>query len=195
MESEVFFNIDTLIEMSTKIGIETSINEINKFTLENSKKDKIGDKRLRNTHLLLKQYRNLKVHVREAIYELNTIYNNKEYKKDNDLVEMFEELEFTGDNILINSIKNGKERTRIILTHIDNILEYFRLICLKQEKLIKWNIIYDLYLSDIESDYMSMSEIVNKYNVDERTIYRYVLQAEEDLSTLFFGLDGIIFKL
>lgn len=181
-----------LLKMCVTIGSNIAMEIISEERKSKSKGSKY-DRRLRNTLLLLGKYRDFKVHIQDSIYNKNQMYENIA-ENDNMLIDILNDMESSDideDYIHIESIKKTKERTAIMLFHIENMLEHYKSICIskKNEYEKHWNIIYDLYISDENLD---KSDIVDKYNIDRRTLYRHIEQAKRDLSILFFGIDGIL---
>ena len=99
-------------------GMQKGLAEYDRKQKSNSKMK--YDKRLRNTALLLRNYRNFKEHCKNAIYEeLETIKD----KEDADVIEIFDKIYDTdNDTAIVKSILKAKERTLIIIKHIDNCI-------------------------------------------------------------------------
>ncbi len=140
------------------------------------------DKRFHNTKLLLKHYRDFKTHVGEEQLQ-------------EDVGLTFDDIlsEFDDESELVQSIKRTKERTSVILKHIDTMLCYYEIACERSdhsEDLRRWRIIKSMYIDSDTTDY-SVDDLAELYSVDKRTIYRDVNEAARTLSVLFFGIDGL----
>ena len=142
------------------------------------------DKRLHNTNLLLKEYRTLKAGCRNAIFTKN------EKVKVDDVIE--EIMEAKNDAVVVESIKRSAERTEIILDHIDNALEIFRMSCAKggEKEKRSYKVIKGLYINKEEK---SIKELAKEFEVSEVTIHGDIKSAKEKLSVLFFCIDGLRF--
>ena len=96
--------------------------------------------------------------------------------------------EANDDGLLtVESIQVRAARTRIILSHVNKMLEFYHHRCSlsgKTEIERKWLVIYHLYVSNDEK---TIAELASEFCVDERTVYRYNRMALEELSALFFG--------
>lgn len=166
--------------------VKQVISEYDKQQREKDKKRK--DRRLRNTHLLLKNYNNLLIHIDYAIDSEIKIQEDTEEMYDPDSVEYDDE---QYELIYINAIKRTKTRTRIIVKHIETAIEFY-----KQKSNID-NISKRRYevLNKYYFENKKISEIAIELDCSEKTIVRDKNKAVEELSSLFFGIDGIKFGL
>lgn len=173
-------NLDELIKTATEIGIQVGMEYIRKEK-EARRKDRY-DRRLRNTKLLLREYRRLKTHCTDAIYEIqhNPIF----------LLDEIDEFEYD-DQRYINSIKESTERTATIISHVDKMLEIYRQICEMSkypEEQRRYSIIKAVYLDEEEKD---IDDIADEHCINKRTVYKDINKAVESLSALIFGVDGL----
>ena len=103
------------------------------------------DRRLSNTKLLLKNYRQLLDHCENAVYE-----SGNDEDADNGLVDMLEYLNGSAsDGLKIESICRSAERTRIIISHIDKMIHLYKYYCDSSphsEDARRYRVIYWLYL-------------------------------------------------
>ncbi|MEL3956910.1 hypothetical protein NST17_06830 [Caldifermentibacillus hisashii] len=166
---------------------EKHLEVISKTVLDYLEKEKEKDRkrkhdwRLKNTKLLLRNYRNFKIHasdVEEDIEELDSILLD----------------EFLGsEEFAIESIKKSKQRTLVMINYIDRMMEVYRILAEKSgkpEDLRRYKILYDMY---INPDKKSVMEIAECHNVSEKTAYRNCKEAINTFSSLVFGVDGIRF--
>ncbi|HBG1534383.1 hypothetical protein [Clostridioides sp. ZZV15-6598] len=175
-------NIDTLIEKVINIAAEKAI-----ATYENRRKEEVKysyDRKLRNTKLLLKHYKNFKRHVNNSIFKVSNINENA--------IEILEELTDSKitENLFVESISNSVSRTNIIISHINtmiNIYEAYSKQCGELEER-KYRITYKRFIDEKK---WSIKEIADSENIDNRTVYRDINLACEKLSVFFFGIDGI----
>lgn len=151
---------------------------------EREKEKKRYDRRLRNTELLLKNYRNFKEHAENAIYLDNELENESlEDELDEDA---------NNDKMYINSILKTKKRTQIILKHIDRCLEYYECKCLSSEKEEVQRRIKVIKMLYIDDEKMSYFEVAKKLGeISTKTIERAKKVALSELTVLFFGIDGV----
>ena len=174
-------------EEAVKIGVREAINYIKQQ--EYQKTTKRYDRRLRNTGLLLKNYRKLKIHNKE------TERSMKEIKNEN-AIDILDDIESINDEEqYIQSISRTKKRTNIILRHIDKMLKYYKAIleCENDNKVRGYKIIYRLYIQQLgeREKTPTYESVAEEFNISERTVSRDVKEAIKDLSGLFFGIDGI----
>ncbi|RXM69418.1 sigma-70 family RNA polymerase sigma factor [Clostridium tetani] len=182
--------------MTTKETLEEIvkrvIKEYDKQQREKAKKKR--DRRLRNTDLLLRNYDNLITHVNYAVEDEKKL----EIEDPEELLdEIEEEINLEDDEeyegIYINAIKRTKTRTRIILKHIEVAIEFYR----QKTKLSnnvndtrRYTVIYKYYFEK-----KKIAQIAEELGYSDKTISRDKKRAIEELSVLFFGIDGIKFSL
>lgn len=176
-------DLEHLVDLVAKSAAEEAIHQYKKAE-EDAKKGR-HKRKLHNTRLILKNYNLLKIHNDSSIAELADIVDDEAF----DLISaMLNKPD--AEEIKIKSIKQSVVRTRIILDHIDTMLEAYRRRCVKSNREMekrRWEVIARMYL--YEDGRMSADEIANEFRLDTRTIYRDVDMACEDLSTLLFGVD------
>lgn len=144
------------------------------------------DRRLRNTKLLLRNYRTLKSHCENAIYERACIVG--ENMSAIDILDFLDDF-LPDESLYVESIKRTTERTAIILAHIDEMMRVFEFLCHQSGRLEderRYRVIKALYIE--ESD-KAVEEVAADEFVDQRTIYRDVNISCEKLSALLFGAD------
>jgi hypothetical protein len=190
---EIDESILLVIEKSITAGVNDGIQRgLKEYDLKQKNKTKIKyDRRLRNTRLLLKNYRSFVQHCNNTEYSVeNSI--KKAIKEKDVYVELFEDLyNLQDDAFVVSSILKSKEKTKIILDHIDLCLEFFERKALKtnnQEMKRRYNVIYDLY---IKEEAMSFEEIAEQEHISTKTVNRDKNKAIQELSVLIFGIDGL----
>lgn len=176
-----------LIKLAAKAGAEAAIERLEK---ERQKQYKGRyDKRLRNTKLLLKNYKLFKQHLKNAIYEATQI------EEDNaiDILDLMWD-PHNNQDMIVESIKKSAVRTKVIIEHIDSMLDIYKLLCdrsSKPEDARRWRVLHSMYLSD---EITLADDIAFREDVDVRTIYRDVDAACDKLSALIFGVDFVVSK-
>jgi hypothetical protein len=186
--SEMFMAMCT---RATEIAIQAGVEAGTKTAAERLERERKTqaksryDRRIHNTRILMRNYRSLKEHARGAVM------NSKKAKENPiDILDGLDHFEYT-DNLYIESIKESKQRTMIILTHIDKMMQIYEIACersRKPEDLRRYRILYDYYCAEPGK---SVQEISADYGEEERTIYKDLQKAVRPLSALIFGIDGI----
>ena len=179
--------LDIAIQKGVAAGVQAA-----ETRLEEERKQRRKDRynrRLHNTRLLLKNYRSLKHHALEAVH---TGGRANEIIKENaiDILDGIDD-ELIDDSLYIESIKRSRQRTRIIIEHIDEMLRYWWIDCQesgKEEQLRRYRIIYDTYIAD---DYHTAEDLAAREHIEKRTVYKDIGAAMRPLSALIFGIDGI----
>ena len=175
------------IDEAIHIGVEAGTAAAEKRLEEGKKEQAKGrySRRLHNTRLLLANYRNLKEHVSGAVF------NGRKAKESAlDILDGLDSFEYE-DNYYIGSIKQSQQRTLIILTHIDEMLNLYRISCEqsgKAEEMRRYRILHAAYIAPEKK---SAEEIARENCVEKRTYYSDLGKAVKPLSALIFGIDGI----
>ena len=175
------------INEAIRIGVEAGTAAAEKRLEEGKKEQAKGryKRRLHNTRLLLANYRNLKEHVSGAVF------NGRKAKESAlDILDGLDNFEYE-DAYYISSIKQSQQRTLIILTHIDEMLNLYRISCEqsgKEEEMRRYRILNAAY---IDPEKKSPEEIARENHVEKRTYYSDLGKAIKPLSALVFGIDGI----
>lgn len=159
-----------------KIAAETALEFYKKEQEQQNKLKR--DRRLRNTKLLLRNYRKFKIHCENNLHELEELKDPDSFKY------------LDVDDLAIEAIIKNKERTAAMVRYIDTMLEIYRILSekAKPEELRRFKIMYELYIADDERTVEELSEC---HNINKRSIYRDINKACEALSSLLFGIDGM----
>ena len=173
-------------ELSPRMMREITEYVIDRYHEEQEKSKKVRyDKRLRNTRMLLRNYRELISHSENAIYEASQVDNEDLF----DILDLMSNN--AGNQFYIESIKTSAARTRLIIEHVNEMLELYKVYCeksLKQEDMRRYRAIYALY---IQPEPKTCEQIAEEEGVEPRTIYRDVSTAVEKITFLIFGIDGM----
>lgn len=174
--------LQSLVERAADIGARVGINRYIK-EMKSSKKNR-GDRRLHNTKLLLRNYHMLKIHAE------NSVFGRTQMKESAaDILE--DMMNIYNDEVVVESICESATRTAIIVSHINTMLDVFRVCCDKSSNGLdnrRYDIIDGLYISDPK---MTRKELAEKWNISIDTTYSDEKIAIERLSALFFGVDGL----
>ena len=171
-------------KVAAEIAIEIAIEVYEKQ--RNREFENRSDRRLRNTKLLLDNYRALADHVRYAVYDIE----RAEAESVTAILDMMEHRPHD-DSLTIESIKRTTARTAIIVEHIAAMVQVYRVVCESSvipEDLRRYKVISSLY---IDPHPLSVEELAESEYVSTRTIYRDRDIAVERLAALLFGLDGL----
>lgn len=169
-----------------EVGAAAAIKAIERER-DNFRKKKL-DRKLRNTKLLLKNYRTLQKHYQHAVYDVDSAAENSA-----DFAEILDRMNsgIYDDDMYIESIKQSCLRTKIIMAHVNSMLDIYNAACNqsgKAESARRWRVLQNLYL---KPEAMTAEEIAKKENIGERTVYKDIDVCVNDLSTLFFGIDAL----
>lgn len=172
-----------VVELAVAAGIKAYRNEAGRHQKE------IYDKQLRNTKLLMKNYRSLKEHAENAVFDASSADDDDVNEILNLMSEWVKEEDTT-----VDSIKKSAAKTRLIMDHVDEMLRIYRAACersKKPEDMRRYNVLYDYYIGEQES---TVEELAERYGVELRTVYRDLRDATDRVTALIFGVEGIFRK-
>ena len=169
------------VEMAIEKGIAMGVQAAMDYLEEEDKKQQ--DRRLHNTKLLLKKYRHLKKHVAGAIDNVKVAKESAH--------EILRSGAGMNDRTYVEGIKKSRERTFIVIQHIDQALRYYRIDCQesgKPEHMRRYRVIMAMYINDEKK---TASQIAEEEHIEETTVYKDIRKAINPLSTLIFGIDSV----
>lgn len=173
-------------EDAVKIGIREGIKYIKDQEYYKTKKK--YDRRLRNTKLLLKHYRSLQKHTQITKDSVSKI-------QEENAIDVLDDIESINDEEqYVQAIERTKIRTKIIVNHVNKAISYYEHICNKegQIKERRFKIIKYMYIDNTKNDEIpTYEDVATHFNINIKTVGRDVRSAIEDLSILFFGIDGL----
>ena len=165
-------------QVGAKAGIDRYIDE-----MKNSQKQR-GDRRLRNTKLLLRNYRMLKLNAENSIFGRTQMQESAA----DILMSM---MNLYSDEVVVESIKNSATRTAIIVSHVENMIEMYNILCDRSANEIdrrRYDVVHSLYIAE---DKISRKDIALKWHITVDTTYSDEKIAIERLSAMIFGVDGL----
>lgn len=177
-------------EICTKAGAEAGAAAAVKAIEKERKKAKKQqyDWRYRNTKLLLRHYRALNEHYKHAVFDKERMAD--EIESFADIMEAMHD-SITDEDLYIESIKQSCMRTKIIMAHVNRMLDCFRVLCEntgKKEGIRRWRVIEGLYIADKA---LPADEIAEREQINRRTVYKIADSCISELTVLFFGIEGI----
>lgn len=186
--SEANLTTEQLLQVANaaaEMGAKVALDRIEKERQQDRKE--MADRRLRNTKLLLRNYRLFRAHVANAVYEFGS-EDDKESP-----IAILEDLMMPGrDNtMIVESIQKSAARTAIIVEHIDTMLRIYQAFCAtsgEEDDMRHWRVINGLYISE---ERKTIPDLANIEGVVPRTIYKDIDAACEKIAALMFGIDGI----
>lgn len=146
------------------------------------------DWKYHNTKLLIRNYRRLNEYFNNAVFEL---------EEAEEIDDGFEEImrlmqnRNTTEDIFVDSIKRNYLYTRIIMTHVNKMLDVYRIMCERSQRADDarhWRVLESLYLA---ADYTTAEKIAQAEHIDKRTVYKDIDVCISDLTALMFGVSGI----
>lgn len=145
------------------------------------------DWKYQNTKLLLRNYRRLNAYYENAI---SSIEDAEE--ADESFEDIMRNMGRPADEeIFVESIQKNYLATRIIMTHVNKMLDCYEIMCERsnrQDDKRHWRVLEGLYLSE---NYTTAEQIAKQEHIDKRTVYKDIDVCAADLTALFFGVGGI----
>lgn len=142
--------------------------------VERDRKKEKEDWKLRNTNLLLKNYRMLKKHCDGIVPTLHE----------------FEETIFNPNDLNLEKLMKYKARTKEMLDYFDIMLSSYNQYCHNQgvsaER--RFDVINKIYITNPS---FSKSQMAGIYDIDDRTIQRDIKKSCQELSVFLFGIDSL----
>lgn len=175
--------LKNIYEKAAEIGAKEALQA---YEQERKKEQgKRADRRLRNTKLLLRNYHMLKEHAEKSVFGRTQMEESA--------IDILESMMSVYDNeVIIESIKRSATRTAIIVSHIETMFGLYEVYCEKSSNreidCRRYNVAWDKYM---EEPNLSVKEIAGKYNMSKENVYSDLRVAEERLTALIFGVDGL----
>lgn len=172
--------MDQVARISAETAVQAAMDYLEKQ--EKERKRQRVDRRLRNTKLLLVNYRGFKLHYQDLKDEIGILVD----------VDLLDDLD--SEEHLVESIKKSKQRTLAMVNFIDRMLVVYKAVCEASDKFDekrKYQTIEKLYISE---EKFTPEMVAECHKTDVRTVYRDVKDAVKTLSVLIFGVDGIRFE-
>lgn len=146
------------------------------------------DKRYHDTKLLIRKYRQLNEYYQNAVFDEE---GAEEADEDFEEIMRIFGVSFRDEKITADSIKRNYLVTRVVMAHVNKMLEVFQTMCERSNRASdkrRWRVLHDLYLSEKPS---TAEQIASREKIERRTIYKDIDACLSDLSVLFFGIDGL----
>lgn len=173
-----------------KICEEAADRGLAKYIKEQEKADaKKRRSLLYNTKKLLENYNMLKDYVDNAV---STYKEAAEVDDSIVNIDVLIGFRLMDSDRRLNSQARGINAVKMMLAHIDRMLEVYRNECITSSsntKRRRWDIVEMMYLN---RDKKTTMQIAEYYNMDIRGIQAEAKSARSDLTILFFGLDAMV---
>ena len=145
------------------------------------------DWKYQNTKLLLRNYRRLNAYYQNAIFSIEDAE-----EADESFEDIMRSMGRPADEeIFVESIQKNYLVTRIIMTHVNKMLDCYQIMCERsnrQDDKRHWRVLEEMYLSE---NYTTAEQIARQEHIDKRTVYKDIDVCAADLTALFFGVGGI----
>jgi hypothetical protein len=181
--------IELGVKIGAAIGAETGARAAARaIESERSKiRKKEYDRRYQNTKMLLRNYRALNEHFRNAVFEPEQIT-----EQDDTFYDVMALMgSIRDDELYAESIKKSSLRTKIIMTHVNRMLDIYEVMCERSDRdedKRHFRVLREMYLTGNKGN---AAEIAASENIDKRTVYKDIDAATVDITALLFGIDSL----
>ena len=162
------------------------------ITVQNQKKKQEWRGLLFRTKKLLENYTKLKDYAEQAVVTLEQAEEVDETLVNMDVLTKFKLFE---DDKTLHRQLRGVNAVKFIMAHVDRMLDVYKNNCLNSSQEVmhrRWFVIEYMYL-EREDSKKTTKEIAEIYQTDISNIQKDAKEARNDLTTLFFGLDAMVF--
>lgn len=171
--------IEKIIEIGVQVGVREALERIKR---EKDQKAKSRyDRRLRNTDLLLRNYKNFVAHCKNAVYTKKQIQGQN-------AVDILDECEGMDEETYVQAVQRTKERTAIIINHVKLVMAFYKFSTERgnDQEYRKYKVINGIYFEG-----KTYKDLAEELYCSTKTIERDRNAAIAELSTLIFGVDGL----
>lgn len=156
---------------------------------KNEERMRVRRNRFHNTELLLKNYLGLMEHYQNAVDSFSETHEG---------AELFNLENVDMDDIIIQSIRRSKIRTKVMINQIDTCMELLRVKINAKGQPERYEVIHKLYLEPSKSS-MQWTERIQVVAAEipcgEASVRRWKNDMINELSILLFGVDGLQLEL
>ena len=185
LQAAIDLGVTVGAKIGAEIGASSAVRAIERERKRYRKQQR--DRRYHNVRVLLKHYRQLNEHYEHAVFTAEKAEEELE-----SFSEIMQRIETEADEALyIESIKQSCMRTKIIMAHVNKMLEIYRIMCetsKRQDAQRRWRVLYGMYLSTEER---TAGALAQQEHIDRRTIYKDIDVCVNDLTALLWGIDGV----
>lgn len=163
--------MDNLTPKQLETITKTVKREVDRDAQARAKQSK--DYRLRNTELLLKNYRMLRIHCNRIVEDL----------------EVYEDTVYDPSELNLNALMKYKAKTAKMLDYFDSIFRAYGELASRRDGMHRrFQIVAKMYV--YKDCKLSANDLAQFYNVDRSTVTRDVKKAIDELSIMLFGIDS-----
>lgn len=150
------------------------------------------DRMLYKTKVLLEKYHLLMDYVNNSVYTLEQAERVNPEIND---IELLMKYGILDEDKTLKTMERSITTVNLIMTHVNRMLEIYRSDSegsASPTRQRQWRVVYHMYLADQR---LTTKEIADMEHQELRTIQNDAKAAREDLTVLFFGLNGILIRM
>jgi hypothetical protein len=191
IEQKIQAAIEIGVEIGAAAGAEAAVAASAKLAAKERRRlqRQQQDRRLNNTKLLIRKYRQLNAYYQNAVYDEEAAAEVDEDFEE--IMRSFGLQDYRDEKLTSDSIHRNYLVSRIIMAHVNKMLEVYKTMCQRTKRAEdsrRWRELHSLYLAD---ETMTAAQIAKREGIDKRTVYKDIDSCLPDLAVLFFGLSAL----
>lgn len=174
--------IKEMYQKAAQIGADEGIKAYIKKCREDRAEK--ADRRLRNTKLLLRNFRMLKENADNSVFGRTQMEESAA-----DILDSM--MNVYDDEVIVEAIQRSATRTAIIVAHVETMIGLYQLYCEKSGNEIemrRFEVVNDVYIAD---EPIPVAQVAKNRNMSKENVYSDLKVAIERLTALIFGVDGL----
>lgn len=186
MEEKIRTAVEEAMNLGAEMGAKAAVRAVERERKKIQQQQ--YDWKYHNTKLLIRNYRRLNEYFKNAVFELDEAEEIDDSFED--IMRLMQNRGSTED-IFVESIKRNFLYTKIIMTHVNKMLDVYHIMCERSSRADDarhWRVLENLYIAD---DYTTADKIAQAEHIDKRTVYKDIDVCISDLTALMFGVSGL----
>lgn len=176
--------LEDLIKTAGKEGAKKGVEAYERR--KEKEREEFADKVKNSAKTIIIHYRQLKKMKNTSVTDADTVTDPTLKEILNGILDIVRKEEFN-----LTSTNKNRIITGMLMNHVDVQLENYKRECKKskiQDIQRRYRVVEMIYLRE---NPMDIEEVADLEQIDKSTVYRTLEKAYDDLSVLFFGIEGV----
>lgn len=177
-------DLDDLIKAAGKEGAKKGVEAYERR--KEKEREEFADKVKNSAKTIIIHYRQLKKMKNTSVTDADTVTDPTLKEILDGILDRVRKEEFN-----LTSTNKNRIVTGMLMNHVDVQLENYKRECRKskiQDIQRRYRVVEMIYLRE---NPMDLEEVAEQEQIDKSTVYRTLEKAYDDLSVLFFGIEGV----
>lgn len=177
-------DLDDLIKAAGKEGAKKGVEAYERR--KEKEREEFADKVKNSAKTIIIHYRQLKKMKNTSVTDADTVTDPTLKEILDGILDRVRKEEFN-----LTSTNKNRIVTGMLMNHVDVQLENYKRECKKskiQDIQRRYRVVEMIYLRE---NPMDLEEVAEQEQIDKSTVYRTLEKAYDDLSVLFFGIEGV----